>query len=119
MPLISEKDFQQTVVEYAHALGYLVYHQIDMGRKDPETGSVTFSRRIGPGFPDLILARHGFVLAVELKSEKGRITPNQNRWLELFRSAGIPALVWRPSQWDTIERVLNDEKTPSPLPALC
>ena len=100
--LITEKDFQRTVVEYAQALGYLVYHQVDMGRKDPETGRVSYSRRIGPGFPDLVIAGHGRVIFAELKSEKGKLTEDQKAWQEvLYRDAEW--YLWRPSDWPEIE----------------
>ena len=103
---ISEKDFQRTVVEYCHALGYLVYHQVDMGRKDPETDRVSYSRRIGPGFPDLVIAGHGRVIFAELKSEKGKLSKDQQAWEEaLYRDAEYH--LWRPSNWNEIEHALE------------
>ena len=105
--LVTEKQFQHTVVEYARALGYLVYHQIDMGRKDPETGRVTFSRRIGPGFPDLVIAGHGKVIFAELKAEKGKLTKDQEAWQAVLRVSLKRVYVWRPSDWDEIEEVLK------------
>ena len=104
---ISEKDFQRTVVEYCHALGYLVFHQIDMGFKDPETGRQSYSRRIGPGFPDLVIAGHGRVIFAELKSEKGKLSKDQQAWLQLLSDAGEKWFVWRPSDWSNIEKILG------------
>ncbi len=107
MPLVSEKEFQRTVVEYAHALGYLCYHQVDMGRKDPESGRVTFSRRIGPGFPDLVIAGHGKLIFAELKSAAGNLSDHQRKWAEVLVSTGATVYLWRPSDWSQIEEVLK------------
>ena len=56
---MSEKDWQQAVIDYARLRGYLVYHTHD-------------SRRSEPGFPDLICLRAGRLVVMELKSAGGR-----------------------------------------------
>jgi len=107
---VSEREFQKTVVEYAQATGWLCYHQVDMGFKDPETGRQSYSRRIGPGFPDLVLSGHGRVLFIELKSEKGRMRPEQQVWADsLNECPGIENYLLRPSDWDEIEEILSSE----------
>jgi hypothetical protein len=53
----------------------------------------------GVGFPDLILVRGDRVLAVELKSELGKTSPEQDAWLAAFAQAGIESCVWRPSDF--------------------
>ncbi len=108
--LVTEAAFQRTVVEYAHALGYLVYHQVDMGRKDPETGRVSYSRRIGPGFPDLVIAGHGRLIFAELKSQKGNLSNDQRRWAGVLLDAAAQVYLWRPSDWEEIEKVLSKQK---------
>jgi len=88
---VSEKAFQQQVIDLAHLYGYLVYHTHD-------------SRRSAPGFPDLTFAhptRGDFFLA-ELKSERGRVTPHQEQWIAALQRAGIQCYIWRPSMWDDI-----------------
>ena len=92
--LISEKEFQTTVIQYAQRLGYLVFHTYD-------------SRRSQRGFPDLVMVREGRLVVAELKRETGRTKPEQAEWLRLLRSAGVEAYIWRPSQWDAIESVLG------------
>ena len=98
------------MIEYVNAAwnpvtGWLVFHDTD-------------SRRSEPGFPDLLLARRGVVLLVELKTEKGKVSieqrianrgkrserllPSQQDWIE-----ASSALVWRPSDWPIIEEVLR------------
>lgn len=89
-----EKDFQQNVIDLARLAGWLHYHTFD-------------SRRSAPGFPDLVLARGRRVIFAELKSERGTLTPEQERWLEALRAAqGIETYVWRPGDWEEITEVL-------------
>jgi hypothetical protein len=57
------------------------------------------SRRSEPGFPDLtVVGAHG-VLFRELKSERGRVTADQRRWLDALAAAGADVVVWRPCDW--------------------
>jgi Holliday junction resolvase len=103
---LSEKELQQRIIDRARALGWLVYHTYN-------------SRHSAAGFPDLVLARDGRVLFVEVKSEKGRLTKAQKEWLSVLYDEpwiGNPALqseydshqvyVWRPSDIAEIEDVL-------------
>lgn len=94
---VSEKVFMRQVLDAARLLGWSCYHTFD-------------SRRSAPGFPDLFCVREGGpLLAVECKTEKGRLSEWQRRWLDLLRSAGIDTRVWRPSDWDEIETTLRGE----------
>lgn len=96
---ISETAFMNTVIQAAEALGWQVYHTHD-------------SRRSQKGFPDVVMIRRGRLVVVELKTEKGVVTREQQAWLELFRSAGVPAYVWRPSdQWQEI--LQREERKPA------
>lgn len=83
---MTEKQLQAAIVECARLLGWLTYHTFD-------------SRRSSPGFPDLILIRGGRLIAAELKSETGKMRPEQDAWLEAFIGTGALAAVWRPSHW--------------------
>ncbi len=86
---IAERDFLAWVIETARWCGWRAYHP-------------WLSVRSEPGFPDLLLAKPGEPLLLwELKSEQGRLTPAQQRWLDLLqRVPGIEVAVWRPSQRD-------------------
>lgn len=107
--LISESAFQQTVVELARALGYIV-------------GFTHDARKSEPGEPDLRMVHkeQGRVLFLELKTEKGRLTkgrwnkagtrfmPGQNDWAEALNACpGAEYYLFRPSDWDEIEAVLK------------
>jgi hypothetical protein len=59
--------------------------------------------RNGRGFLDLLMLHpgRGLVLAAELKSHRGRVTPEQNLWLDGWRAVAATAPnvlvhVWRP-----------------------
>lgn len=83
--IVSEADFQRAVIDLARTLGHEVYHVPD-------------SRRATcPGFPDLTILGRGGVLMRELKTEKGRLSADQLRWLGGLAASGIDAAVWRPT----------------------
>jgi len=61
----------------------------------------------GKGFPDLVLVNTGTVLFVELKTETGRLSPDQLRWEEALRMADANYEVWRPSDWPNVLSILS------------
>lgn len=63
------------------------------------------------GWPDLILARPGRLLAVELKSNRGSLRPEQRRWLDILQAAGVETYVWRPRDLASgaIDAVLRED----------
>lgn len=94
-PIESEKSFLQAVRELARALGYLEYHTHN-------------SRHSTAGFPDLILLRGTRLIVAELKTDKGRVTPDQEDWLQAFaRLPDVRVFCWRPKDWDHIEAILR------------
>ena len=99
-PQPSESAFQAAVVDLALLRGWLVHHDHD-SRRNPGT----------PGFPDLFLLhpRTGEVLVAELKTHKGRVSQQQQRYIDAFAAAGIVVHIWRPAHLRTgqIERALK------------
>jgi hypothetical protein len=94
---ISEKDFQQMIIQAAELLGWQCYHVPD-------------SRRVtSAGYPDLTLIHPGSasLLFVELKTERGKLRPEQRLWLETLRAAGVDVRVWKPHDWSEIEATLR------------
>lgn len=93
---IKERQFQDLVIHAARMCGYDVYHTHN-------------SRRSEPGYPDLHLvhAGRGESIFAELKTQKGRLSDAQKHWLAILAMAGQRAYVWRPSDWETIERILT------------
>jgi hypothetical protein len=53
------------------------------------------------GWPDLVLVRDR-VLVLELKSARGRLTAEQQAWLDAFTAAGVDARVVRPADLDAL-----------------
>lgn len=92
---LSEREFQGQVLELARLYGWMAYHTYD-------------SRKSAPGFPDLILAKDGNVLALELKSATGRLTEAQQEWLDALTDARIVfAGEVRPDDLDSIAQMMS------------
>lgn len=97
---MSEDAFLAQVRRLATDLGWMTYHTHD-------------SRRSESGFPDLVLISpaQGRTLFRELKKMKGRVTPDQKRFLEALNAVGQDAAVWRPD--DLLEERILNELMPS------
>lgn len=100
MSIHKKSEFLEQVAEVARFGGWLVYHTLD-------------SRRSAPGFPDLVCLHRSSLrpiqdmVVAELKVGKRQPTQAQREWLDLFaRVPGVHAYLWRPADWDEIERVL-------------
>ena len=86
-----------SIVELARNTGWLVYHPYD-------------SRRSEPGFPDLVMTKPKRLVIAEIKTEKGKTSPAQDKWLETLKTVearGVKVKLWRPSDWPEIERTLG------------
>jgi hypothetical protein len=85
---MTERAFQDAVRQAALYRKWLYYHTYD-------------SRRSPAGFVDCVLVRGARLLAVELKSATGRLTPAQQQWLEaLSQVQQVETYVWRPTDLD-------------------
>jgi hypothetical protein len=87
-----EKDFQQWVVDLARWHGWLVHHT----RTVKIAGGGWTSPGLDAGFPDLVLARPDELIFAELKTNTGKTTGTQARWLDVLDTAPIEVVVWRP-----------------------
>jgi hypothetical protein len=106
--LITEEDFQATVIDLARYLGWIV-------------GFTHDSRKSEPGEPDLRMVRPPRVIFAELKTVKGKLTkgrynksgrwlPGQDQWQDaLISCPGVEYYLWRPDGLDgEIERILRE-----------
>lgn len=93
-PRLSEADFQRIVTDYATLRGLRWHHETD-------------SRRSKAGFPDLVVAGPGGVAFIELKTNTGRVKPEQAEWIDALRDAGQHALIVRPRHWADVRDLLD------------
>lgn len=67
------------------------------------------------GLPDLFLRKEGksvpMMLVAELKTTRGIVTEPQRRWLNAFNVMGASAYIWRPTDIDEVERILQCDPT--------
>lgn len=101
----SERGFQDAVVSLARMKGWMVAHFRPARTKDGRI--LTPVGYDGAGFPDLVLVGNGRVIFAELKTDTGRLSPRQKRWLEALEDAKVETAVWRPRDWQEIVRVLS------------
>jgi hypothetical protein len=104
---MSEADLLSNVIELAELFKWRCVHfRPGMNRRGH--WSTAMSGTHAAGWPDLVLCRERLV-AVELKSARGSVTPEQQSWLAALARVGVEVHVWRPEQWSdgTIERALR------------
>lgn len=86
---MTERELQRNVIDLAVWLGFnLVYH--------------TWSSIHSPsGFPDLCLCRpsDSTIIFIELKSERGKVTPSQDAWIRGLKECGQTVYIFRPADW--------------------
>ena len=93
--VVSEAQWQQTVIEAAELFGWWVFHDHD-------------SRRNQAGFPDLVLIRPPRVMFLELKRETGKVSKAQKGVLDMLDECpGVEADVARPSNWPALVEWLS------------
>ena len=92
------------VVQAAELFGWQHVHfrpaRTERGWRTPVSGP------LGKGWPDLELKRERTVYA-ELKSQDGRLTPEQRAVHDVLRAAGDEVYVWRPSDLPEVLEVLS------------
>ena len=94
----SEAEFEDAIIDYAHACGWLVAHfrpaQIRPGKwVTPMKGDT--------GFPDLVLARCGVVHHWELKRAGNGPTGYQVNWIQALNGR-----VLHPADWPEVKEAL-------------
>lgn len=97
---MSEDDLKAAVLDACSAYGWLVHH--DRPARSRRDGQDRYSTPVegDAGFPDLVLShpKHG-VLFRELKSERGRLSDDQQVWLAALADGGANVAVWTPTSW--------------------
>ena len=97
----SERAYQAAIVELAYVLGWTVAHfraaRTSRGWRTPVAAD-------GAGWPDLVLVRGSRLLAAELKAARGKVSVDQQAWLELLAAAGVECHVWR-ADTDSLQEI--------------
>lgn len=117
---MTEAELQNLIISLADLTGWRHFHAPD-NRPSGNTGRV---QRVTPGWPDLTLVRGTRLIFAELKTEKGRVSPEQEVWLAELAAIGqavaflaeqaildgphpsIETYVWRPSDWPAVQQLL-------------
>lgn len=102
----SEEQWRRQVRDIATLYGWrLQYHTAD-------------SRRSDPGWPDEVFGHTGQrrTVFVELKTDTGRLRPEQRAWLAHLSDSGLEVAVWRPRDLPSVLRILGPAAQRATLP---
>lgn len=102
----SEAAWQQQLEQLARYCGWKTYHAPDNRPVQTRSGR-RYVQNVAAGWPDLVLVRPPELLIVELKTDKGRVAPEQTAWLEALAACGLETYVWRPRDLDDARARLN------------
>lgn len=105
----TEAELQANLFELAGILRVRLLHvrrSIGKGKRWQTTTSIV-------GWPDIFAysPKGNWHFAAELKSENGVVTPEQMQVLIDLEDAGVPTFIWRPKDWDQIQRVMQHGPT--------
>lgn len=104
---MNESQFQKQVIQLAQLYGWRVAHFRPAWSKDGQR-CMTAVQADGQGFPDLCMVKKARLLFAELKSDKGKLNPEQNEWItRLTNSMRCEVYIWRPEKWDEIQEILT------------
>jgi len=95
-PWISERDFQQLIVDLATTFGWEHYHTLHAPGSDA-------------GWPDLVLARPPQLLFVELKARRGVLSWEQRAWGDTLAACRCDWRCWKPEDWQEVLDTLTAE----------
>ena len=91
-----EHNIQVAIVQYLRLRGFEVFAIPNGGRRDAVTGAKLKAEGVTAGAADLIiLLPIGNVLFVEVKTAKGRQSPEQKAFQERVESLGFSYVIWR------------------------
>lgn len=104
--MTTEAQFQRQVTDLADIYGWRWLHvRKSVGRRNGSAAWQTTTNL--KGWPDLLLWRSGRMVAAELKSATGKVTPEQSEVLASLRGAGVDVYVWRPDDLEDIAACLS------------
>ena len=95
----TEAEWSRTFKQLLTTLGWTGYH-------------TWMSRFSEAGYPDwtCFSVRQQRVIWVELKSETGKVSQAQQKWIDALRACGQEVYVWRPSDFEEAAEILKGFK---------
>ncbi len=104
---IDERRLQNAIVDAARLKGYMVFHTRPALSAKGWRTPVQYD---GKGFPDLCLVGPERIIFAEIKSEKGKLSREQEHWLAGLAKVALATdhvrvCVWTPADWP--DRVLE------------
>ena len=102
---MTESDLLAGVLDLCRTLGWRTLHvrpaRTAHGWRTPIQGD-------GAGWPDLFAVRRECIVAAELKVGRGKLSDDQDRWLDDLAAAGVDVHVWRETDYpDAIAEMLR------------
>ena len=92
---ITEKEFLRQVADLGRLFNWRTYHP-------------WLSIHSERGWPDVAMVRPPRLILAELKTDRGKVTPHQQEWLDLLGACpGVETYLWRPADFDRITEVLK------------
>ena len=99
-----EAQFKNSVIEIATRYGWLVHHDLPAMNS---RGKWATHIQGDSGFPDLVLLNSkGVLVFAELKTDTGRLSKQQEQWLDRLDLSACIVQVWRPNQMPVIIKFL-------------
>jgi hypothetical protein len=108
---VTERDFQKRIETTATMFGWSFMHISESTKRVRRGGKyLSVPDPACQGWPDLTLAhpRSGRLLFREVKTDKGKLTPEQEQWLRTLAACGQDVAVWRPRDWANIVNELTE-----------
>ena len=102
---MTEAQFQQQIIDLGHLYGWRIAHfrpaLTSKGYKTPVSAD-------GKGFPDLVMVKRARLIFAEVKSDTGKLSPEQKDWITaLTCSMRCECYIWKPENWDEIVEILT------------
>ena len=101
--VVTEKQFSQQIEQLLDLFGWRWCHfrpaRTAQGWRTAISGY--------EGFPDYIAVKGKRLLIAEIKSDKGKLSPEQEVWLDELAACGQEVYLWRPAHFEEIARILR------------
>ncbi len=107
---LNESDFMQQVIDLGHLYGWTIAHFRPAWSRDGKR-CMTTVQADGKGFPDLCMVKQFRLIFAELKSEGGRLSPEQEAWISVLNcSMRCEVYIWKPENWLEIVNILTRDR---------